>query len=71
MDDNDVDIVMTLEVPGLVRDRIFEVFIETCIEINCRQSRARTFSEFKYVVKSKMKAVRCKICMELNVIKYL
>lgn len=37
---------LSFEVPGLESDRIFEVFIETCISINCRQSGTRVLSEW-------------------------
>lgn len=39
-------IMASMEIPGLERDRIFEVFIEACIEINCRRSGARTLSKW-------------------------
>lgn len=39
-------LIVDVEVPGLESNRIFEVFIETCILITCRQSGLRVLSEW-------------------------
>lgn len=42
--------VMSLGISGLEMDNEYQVFIETCISLTCRQSNPRTLSESLYII---------------------